>query len=230
MKHHLPQNLRSYGKKVKSQNDEDGIIEAIFANIRPRSRYFVEFGCGPNWQDIEYKNGIEANCVLLRDNYGWKGVFMDGGEHPAAYDIKREFITASNVNTLFRKYSVPESVDVVSIDVDYQDLWIFMAINYKPTLFIVEYNANFFNIEESVSVRFDIDGRWDFTKYYGASLGAFNKIARDKGYRLVCANGCNAFFVLEGMIANPEDFVDKDLHTPLDQHQPDHLQRRWVKI
>lgn len=230
MKYYLPPNLHSYGKKIKSQNNEDGIISAIFSHVRPRSRWFVEFGCGPNWQDSTYENGLEANCVLLRDSFGWRGLFMDGGDHPAVCDVKKEFVTASNINGLFRKYQVPDNVDIVSIDIDSQDFWVFLAINYMPTLFIVEYNANFYNTEECVSVEFNINGRWDFTKYYGASLGAFNKVAQDKGYRLVYANACNAFFLMENILENPNDFVLEKLNSTIDQHSPDHLQRKWVVV
>jgi len=221
--------LKSCGAKTHSQNDEDGIIEAIFTDVPPQSKYFVEFGIGPNWQDPTYSNGIEGNCVLLRKN-GWRGLFMDGGTHPPQYDIKREFISALNINSLLRKYSVPENVDVISIDVDSQDFWIWMACYFRPTLYILEYNANFMQIYQSKTIEFDPSYRWDGTKYYGASLGAMVKLGADKGYKLVHANGVNAFFVRADMLANAEDFKDEDLIVSVDQHRVDYLQRRWVEI
>jgi hypothetical protein len=36
--------LRSFEKKVYSQNGEDGVLEEIFAKIGEKSRFFVEFG------------------------------------------------------------------------------------------------------------------------------------------------------------------------------------------
>lgn len=82
MSYYLPPNLKSFGLKVTSQTDEDGIIEAIFKHIPVRSKFFVEFGVGPNWLDTNYTHGLEANCVRLRDEFGWKGIFMDGGTTP----------------------------------------------------------------------------------------------------------------------------------------------------
>lgn len=227
MPHYLPNNLKDFGSKIHSQTDEDGIIEKIFQHIPPRSRYFVEFGIGPNWLDHDYVNGLEGNCVRLRDDLGWQGLMMDGGNHPAKYDVKREFIKPTNINGLLRKHGVPQDVDVISIDIDGQDFWVFMAMDYRPTLFIVEYNPNFFQMHQRLTVPFDEKFRWDGTKFYGASLGGLTYLARDKGYRLVYANGVNAFFVREDMLANPEDFNDDQLNSAHDQHMHDHLARRW---
>ncbi len=230
MSYYLPGNLKDFGAKYSSQTDEDGIIEAIFNHIPPRSRYFVEFGIGPNWLDHDYVNGLEGNCNRLRDEKGWSGLLMDGGTHPEKYDVKREFIKPTNINGLFRKYNVPDNVDIVSIDIDGQDFWIMMALDYRPTLMIVEYNPNFLQTHQKMTVPFNERFRWDATNYYGASLGALSHLAHDKGYKLVYANGVNAFFVLEKMLANPEDFNDISLNVAHAQHLPDHLMRRWEVI
>lgn len=225
----LTPNLKAAGKKVHSQNDEDGVIDQIFSDIPPKSKYFVEFGVGPNWLDKQYVGGIEGNCVLL-EKAGWSGLFMDGGIHPAEYKVKQEFITATNINGILRKHRVPKEVDIVSIDVDGQDLWIWLALDLQPILVIIEMNPNFTSLAQSVSVGLDLNFRWDGTKYYGASLGALVKIGYEKGYKLVYANGVNAFFVRQDILANPDDFKDDDLFIHFDQHMPDHFQRHWLSI
>jgi hypothetical protein len=230
MSHYLTPNLKDFGKKVTSQTDEDGIIEAIFNHIPPRSKYFVEFGIGPNWLDREYAHGLEGNCVRLRDEMGWNGLLMDGGIHPERFNVMREFIKPTEINGLFRKYNVPANVDVVSIDVDGQDFWILMALDYRPTLFVVEYNPNYFHLFQKVTVPFNETFQWDGTKYYGSSLGGLIKLAGDKGYKLVYANGVNAFFVMEDLIQNKQDFNDDVLNVVLDQHPADHLGRRWEDL
>jgi hypothetical protein len=229
----MPYTLRSplgaCGRKVYSQNDEDGVIEAIFADIEPRSKHFVEFGIGPHWQDPEYTRGIEGNCVLLQER-GWTGLLMDAGSHPDKYGIQREMVTPLNVNSLLRKYNVNNDVDLISIDVDGQDFWIWMALDYRPTLIVIEMNCNFLTVHESVTVPFDPLFRWDGSKFYGASLGALIKLGRDKGYKLVYSNGTNAFFVRADMLRNAEDFVDNTLLVFSDQHVYDHLRRPWITI
>jgi hypothetical protein len=135
------------GRRVHAQNDEDGTIEAIFQDIPPRSRYFVEFGIGPAWLDPNYTKGLEGNCIRLKEQ-GWKGLFMDSALHPARFEVTQEFITALNINSILRKHEVPEEVDVISIDVDGQDFWIWMALDYRPTLIVIEYNSNFQSLTE----------------------------------------------------------------------------------
>jgi hypothetical protein len=229
MKHRLRHPLKQFGSKTRAQNDEDGIIAAIFEDIPPLSKSFVEFGIGPNWLDKEYVGGLEGNCVLLREQ-GWTGLLMDGGTHPPKYRVEKEFITPLNVNSLFRKYNVPDDVDLVSIDVDGQDYWIWMALVYRPTLLIVEMNPNFHNLRDALTVVFDPTFRWDGTKYYGASLGALVNLGREKGYKLVYSNGVNAFFIRSDRLANPEDFVDETLLVFADQHLYDHFRRPWVSV
>lgn len=46
--------LIRYGWKAYSQNDEDGIIDEIFARIGPGGRRFVEFGV---------QHGLECNTA-----------------------------------------------------------------------------------------------------------------------------------------------------------------------
>lgn len=230
MVYKLRPNLKDFGKKESSQTDEDGIIEAIFEDIPPRSKFFVEFGIGPNWLDREYAHGLEGNCVRLRDKMGWNGLLMDGGVHPDQYQVTREFIKPTEINSIFRKHGVPEDVDLISIDVDGQDFWILMALDYRPTLFIVEYNPNYFHLSQRVTVPFDEKFAWDGTKYYGASLGGMLKLANDKGYTLVYANGVNAFFVRDDMLENKGDFDAYALNCVVDQHPADHLVRRWENV
>ena len=92
-------NLEASERKISSQNGEDGIIEAIFAEIGVTNRYFVEFGC---------EQAVECNTANLLAQ-GWTGLLMDYGgisKNPLA-DVKKEFITAENIESLFAKYQVP---------------------------------------------------------------------------------------------------------------------------
>jgi hypothetical protein len=60
--------LETYGFKVYSQTDEDGIIQEIFHRIGQGPNTFVEFGV---------ENGLETNTLkLLLD--GWSGLWIEG--------------------------------------------------------------------------------------------------------------------------------------------------------
>ena len=94
-------NLEASEKRVSSQNGEDGVIEAIFAEIGVTNRYFVEFGC---------EQAVECNTAHLLTQ-GWTGLLMDYSgisKNPLA-DVKKEFITVENIESLFAKYKVPRS-------------------------------------------------------------------------------------------------------------------------
>ncbi len=229
MKYVIPNPLKPYGKKIYSQTDEDGIIEDIFSIIPPQSHSFVEFGVGPNHFDLAYGEGLEGNCVLLGKRK-WRGLFMDGFNHPARFDVKREFVTATNINSLFRKYNVRDNVDVISIDIDGQDLWVWFALQYRPSLYINEYNPSFTDYKSSKSVPYNIDFRWDGAKHYGASIGALVKVGQDRGYTLVYTNGVSAFFVRDSLLANSEAFRHQDIYVSLDMHLEDQHNRPRVDI
>ena len=183
-----PEVLRPFERKDYSQNGEDGIIEEIFNRIGTGSKFAVEFGVD---------DGTECLTRYLRDNKGWHVLQMDGrDDNPPS--IKHEYITAENINELFVKYEVPYDLDLLCIDIDSNDFWVWKALDqaYKPRLLVVEYNASV-PPNEAKSVAYDPKLVWDGTTYFGASLLALYWLAKRKGYDLVYCNdnGVNAFFV-----------------------------------
>ncbi|KAK3582500.1 hypothetical protein CHS0354_024047 [Potamilus streckersoni] len=118
--------------------------------------------------------------------------------------IKKEFITAENINSLFNKYNVPKEFDLLSIDIDSTDYWIWKAIEgYIPRVVIIEYNASFPPTESKV-VKYDPNLLWDNSNYFGASLLAYEKLGKEKGYTLIACDktGTNAFFIRSELIKN----------------------------
>src|SRR5580700_10783467 len=113
-------NLREYEKKTFSQNGEDGVLEAIFNTIGKTNQYYVEFGA---------ENGVECNTKYLRDHHNWSGLLMDAAYQDGSINLQREFITAENINALFQKYSVPKQFDLLSIDIDFNDWYVWHAID-----------------------------------------------------------------------------------------------------
>lgn len=228
--------LSKYEKRIYSQNGEDGVIEAIFHLIGTRSNYFVEFG-GGNGYDI-------SNARLLRDFKGWQGLMMDVDHENLAINLRKEFITAENINELFRKYQVPYNLDLLSIDVDFNDFYIWQKLDgkYKPRLIVIEYNATHLPDEDKI-VKYNPIGMWDGTNYFGASILALSNLAQTKGYSLVYAdqNGVNLFFVRNDLIEN-SPYTFKNINNvqaiyvapkygfgPNGGHIQDPLNRQYVK-
>jgi hypothetical protein len=188
------QDIKRFERRVYSQNGEDGIIQIIFDKIGVTNKYFVEFGV---------QDASECNCRYLRDKKGWEGLWMDAGEYQHPY-IKKEFINAENVNDLFDKYKVPKEFDVLSIDIDFNDYWVWKAIKgYSPRVLIMEYNSSY-PPSFAGTVKYDAQRYWDGTNYFGASLMALVKISAEKGYTLIGCDsmGVNAFFVRNDLLGN----------------------------
>lgn len=184
--------LEDYENRVYSQNGEDGVLSRIFSVIGDTNRYFVEFGTGAD--------GSERNTRLLQQK-GWTGLLMDQGADGNSF-IRQEHITTENINGLFAKYLVPGEFDLLSIDVDGNDYWIWRALSarYRPRVVVIEYNAGI-PPTESKSIVYDPDFKWQITDYFGASLAALAKLGKRKGYKLIyCeSTGVNAFFVRDDL-------------------------------
>ena len=186
--------LSLYEKKVFSQNGEDGVLEEIFHRIGTTNKFYVEFGT---------ESGAECNTRFLREKYGWMGLMMDGKYENHAINLQREFITAENINFLFVKYSIPLDLDLLSIDIDFNDWHIWHAISpvFRPRVVVIEYNSTPLPDEDKV-VPYDSEGQWDGSNYFGASILAMYNLGVSKGYSLVFANnnGVNLFFIRNDII------------------------------
>lgn len=184
-------NLKKYEKRITSMLGEDGVILRIFDIIKTTNKYFVEFGANLKFDNTRY----------LREKHGWNGLYMDGNSDNEL--IKKEWIFKDNINDLFKKYDVPESFDLLSIDLDGNDYWIWKAIDskYMPRVVIIEFNSNFPpNI--SKTIKYNSKHHWvEGSNYYGASLLALKKLGESKGYSLVhCVGKSNAFFVRTNLL------------------------------
>jgi len=213
-----------------SQNGEDGIIEVIFGTIGTTNTFCVEFGV---------EDGMQCNSRYLLKHKGWTGLLMDGQDPLPGSTVQKEFITAENINDLFRKHGVPPEFDLLSIDIDGNDYWVWKAINgFKPRVVIMEYNACL-PWEASKTIPYRPDFQWDKTDYYGASLMALVKLGKEKGYTLLCTdrNGVNAFFIRDDLAKYFVIHPPEDLYRPASfkgipgkKHPPDPKNRPWVEI
>lgn len=205
-------NLALHEKQVFSQNGEDGIIERLFQLIGFSNRYYVEIGV---------EDGTQCNTRYLREKYQCEGIQLDCAYARPAWGLYQEYVTAENLNSLFAKYQVPQEFDLLSIDVDGHDfyLWWKLDSRYSPRLVIAEYNASHLPDEDKV-VTYDSQRRWDGTRYFGASILAWQLLATHKGYHLVYAEsqGVNLFFVRQDVLAQ---LGIRFLH----QDDPTHLYR-----
>jgi hypothetical protein len=208
--------FRSY-----SQNQEDGILLYLFAVVGTTNRVAVEICAG---------DGIECNTANLVINHGWSALLVDGDERRVRtgreyYARRREtrvwppafvhhWVTAENVNDLLIDQGFGGDVDLLSLDLDGVDWWIWRAVDaIDPRVVVVEYQ-DIWGFEPAVTVPYDPDFRASFRgrdpDYAGASLAAFVKLGKEKGYRLVGSEplGFNAFFLRDDVGAEPFPEID----------------------
>src|SRR5262249_16934111 len=113
------------------------------------------------------------------------------------------WIEAENVNALVVEYGFAGEIDLLALDLDGVDYWIWKALTcVQPRVIVLEYQ-DIWGPDKAVTVpyRRDFDRMAVHPDYFGASVSVFVKVGREKGYRLVGTNryGYNAFFVRSGL-------------------------------
>jgi hypothetical protein len=214
--------VKSYEKKSSdinknefslfSQHGEDGIFNFIFEQIGFSNKKSVEIGFGYH----------ENNSLFLISKFHFKSLLIDGQDYNVNVfnDFNKKYIkseslaikkwiTKDNINDIISSYVSDKEIDLLSIDIDGNDYWIWKAINcVSPRVVILEYNASLHLHSLTVPYNESFD-RTDYSNnprhshwYHGASLSALAKLSKTKGYELIGTDkkGVNAFFVRKDLI------------------------------
>lgn len=193
------------GFRVYSQNDEDGLLLYIFSLIGFTNKICV---------DMAFGSPFGANTTNLICNWGFYGLLIEGSGKPTTFfkshkdtfifppKLQHVWITAENVNELCAQNGVGE-VDLFSLDMDGVDYWVWKNLEaISPRVVIVEY-LDILGYEKALTVPYKPNfNRFDVHEdFFSASLPAFVKLGKEKGYRLVGVNkyGFNAFFIKNGL-------------------------------
>jgi hypothetical protein len=197
--------------KCYSQNGEDGILLYLFSLLGTTNRRVVEVCAG---------HGMECNAANLIVNHGFEGLLLDGDEslltlgrdfyasYPTTFIwppvLAQAWITTENINEVVSRHGFVGTVDLLSLDLDGNDYWIWQALEcIAPRVVVLEFNAGI-GPDRSLTMTYQDDFRLDLSAppyRCGASLAAFVKLGRAKGYRLVGVQSMcfNAFFVRDGI-------------------------------
>lgn len=206
-----PRRLNRHEFRVFSQSGQDGIIAEIFRRIGVRDRTFVEFGVGAG-------GGFENNSMYLLAQ-GWHGSWIEAA--PEACDqIARQLdflvaqralqllnarVTAETIVGLFAQLGTPSEFDLLSIDIDSNDYWVWQRLTaYRPRVVVIEYNS-FLPASVQWTVPYAADRTWDDLNIeFGASLKSLERLGRELGYTLVACDltGSDAFFVRNDLVGD----------------------------
>ncbi len=229
-----------------SQNGEDGILLFLFALIGTTNKRSVEIGAS---------NGTSCNTANLIINHGWNGLLVDGAQreveegrrwysqHPDTAAQPPAFVhawvTRENVNEVVGGAGFGGEIDLLSLDIDGNDYWVWEALDcISPRVVVLEYRT-FWGPERAVTIPYRPGFVAEHGDYAGASLPAFVKLGKRKGYRLVgCQRLCfNAFFVRDGVGEEvlPEAPASACFSHPAAQYSITHppqpaAQGEWVEV
>ncbi|MDF2695727.1 MAG: hypothetical protein K0S65_4110 [Labilithrix sp.] len=210
------------GFRVFSQFDEDGVILFLLAVAGDGPKRVLDLGAG---------DGVQAsNCANLLLNLGFDGLLVDGdaayiaraerfyARHPDTKErpptTKQAFLTRENVNDVVSASGLEGEIDLLSIDVDGNDYWLWEALEcVRPRFVVVEAHPELGR--EHYVMPYQADFAWSSAPLegrYGASLRAFVLLGERLGYRAVGSNqyGFNVFFARED-VAQALPVVSLDL-------------------
>jgi hypothetical protein len=207
--------------KVFSQWGEDGIIQFLIDKVPIKNKIFVEFGIG---------SYSECNSRFLLKNNNWSGLVIDGSPQNIQrlqqeslcwqYNLQTEcsFITKDNINQIISDKNISGDIGILSVDIDGNDYWIWDVINcIQPRIVICEYNSLFGATKKVTTIydpKFVITDAHFSGLFWGASIGAFDYLAKQKGYSLVGSNtaGNNIFFIRNDVLGNIPTYTPAEAH------------------
>jgi hypothetical protein len=204
------EDIKYAGFRVYYEYEEDGIILYVLSLIEKKMRRVVEMCCGS-------ANVCMASNLII--HHGFDGYLFDGSQKNVTL-AKRFFrskkdcrlvppvlthgwITAENVNDLLTGSGCAGEVDLLSLDIDGNEYWIWNAIKaINPRLLVLETNISIPS-DKSLTIEYqaDFDSTWPKVGvenfHRGASLLAIQRLCKRRGYRMIGAHrhGFNVFFL-----------------------------------
>lgn len=201
-----------------SQAGEQGILCQIFDALKYDHHKLAV--------DIGAKDGsIFSNIKYIAEQRGWRRIQFD--VLPLHQSIIQAKVTRNNVNSLLSQYGA-EEIDLLSLDIDSMDYYVWKAIAVKPCVVVLEYNQNL-DPTKCITVKYDEEYVHDGTDYYGASFGAMKKLSEEKGYTLVAVTRVNAIFIRNDLATTVEWTFNLQ---PVFERvwAPDKLNRIWEEV
>lgn len=197
-----------------SEFEEDGQLLYLLTLAGAKSRAVVE---------ISSQDGRVCMATNLLVHHRWRGFLFDGdpvfvregrrffAAHPATRSappvMRAEWFTRDNVNHVLAAAGVPDEVDVLSLDIDGNDLYLWSEMKVRPRILICEFNNA---VPSDLAVTIPYRPGFSFmalppeqAMFRSASLAAYIAVSRRKGYRLVGMNalGFNAIFLRDDVLA-----------------------------
>lgn len=220
----LPENTyHKYCKNIYSQNGEDGILQQLLKELEIENGTFCEFGVS---------DGIlSSNTYNLIKNYNFRGIAIESDESKYKQCVQtykvftdvQVFYGAvlyndknSDLNFWLKKGNLPYDFDILSIDIDSDDYYIWENLTeFNPKIVIIETNSYRDPIFEELPGKASNEYNIDLLKQFnpgriasGCSFISAINLGLKKGYIPVAYTG-NITFVRKDLVHQLKDFPYK---------------------
>jgi hypothetical protein len=191
--------IQKYRRTIYSQNGEEGVLEYVLSKI-PNSKWIVEFGA---W-DGKYL----SNSFYFIEQKGFNAVLIEGDSEKMPDLMKNmspfgnqvhcvnAFVQSSgesSLDNILKGTNTPKEFDVLSVDVDGLDYYIWQGLlHYQPKVVVIEINIKDKPGKEHIHDRNEKEYVWGKS---GSSIDSMTKLAHEKGYVLIANVACNAIYL-----------------------------------
>jgi hypothetical protein len=189
--------LTDFVGHLYSQSGEEGVLLEIFDIIGMSSRLAIEFGA---WDGFHL-----SNTALFFSKMDWGAILIEADPEryntlvknvahlPAVKPINSMVDigenSLENILKTHGAYPTDGEVDLLSIDIDGNDYYVFESLaTLRPRVVVCEYNPTF-------PAEVDMYGAYGSDNHMGSSISALNRIAIQKGYLLVSITPNNGIWV-----------------------------------
>ncbi len=188
-------NYEKFKDNVYSQFGEDGILREILTELNIENGSCIEFGAadGPfcsntfnlldkGWQAlyIEFEDSLYEELLLNTkkfENVTTVHRFVEYKEGP------------NDLNSIVEEYNFEQDCEILSIDIDSEDLRVWSSYKGTPKIIIIEINSK---LKPGIE-------NYHKEKFNGNSFTSTLKVGINKGYTLVCHTG-NMIFIRNDLI------------------------------
>lgn len=201
-----------YKKNYFSQNGEDGIIEKIISDLKITKKLFVcEFGA---WDGVFLSNTFNLvkkfNAIALLiegDSERFNDLIKTSKKNPSIIPVNKYVKSSGHccLDKILKENNFPNNFDVLSIDIDSNDLEIWESLNnHNPKIVVIEINSGILpGIEQKHNLKDNKQGN---------SFTSTLIVANKKGYSLIVHTG-NLIFLRNDLI-NKIEFNQELLNDP----------------
>jgi hypothetical protein len=192
--------ILNHRRKYYSEFGEDGLLLYIIKRIEEVTsldKFFVEFGA---W------DGKHGSNTFIFAEAGYRGIFIEADPEkflrlkenmaafPSVSPVCRLVQAKGNdsLENILKEYSAPNNFDILSIDIDGDDYWVWKGLtSFRPKVVVIELNYKY----KPAVRRINQTGEPFIYGITGTSITSMNELAKEKGYKLIANIGCNAVFV-----------------------------------